>query len=91
MEKLASLQAERERMEDQWKRKQSWLEAVHLEQVFYRDVNAMDKTSNSQEVRSRCCLSFGGDETRQVVTRVHHFRSCCRAAPWEKRWPRRRA
>lgn len=50
MEKLDSLQAERDRMEEQWKKKKSWLEAVHLEQVFYRDVNAMDKTSNSQEV-----------------------------------------
>lgn len=50
MERLDSLQAERDRMEEQWKTKQSWLEAVHLEQLFYRDVNAMDKTSNSQEV-----------------------------------------
>lgn len=52
-EKLDSLQAERERLEDHWKKKQSWLEAVHLEQVFYRDVGAMDKTSNSQEVHGR--------------------------------------
>lgn len=49
-EKLDSLEAEHHRMEKQWKKKQSWLEAVHLEQVFYRDVNTMDKTSNSQEV-----------------------------------------
>lgn len=95
MEKLASLQAERERMEDQWKGKQSWLEAVHLEQIFYRDVNAMDKTSNSQEVGSRCCLSVGGDKTRQVesviAAGICHCRSCCRTAPWERRWTRRRA
>lgn len=52
MEKLDGLQAERDRLELQWNKKQSWLETVHLEQVFYRDVNSLDKTSSSQEVRS---------------------------------------
>lgn len=49
--KLDSLQAERDRLEEQWNRKQSWLESVHLEQIFYRDVNSMDKMSSSQEVQ----------------------------------------
>lgn len=49
-EKLEALQAERDKLEEQWNEKQSWLETVHLEQVFYRDVNSMDKTSSSQEV-----------------------------------------
>lgn len=50
VEKLDGLQAARDRMEEHWNKKQSWLETVHLEQVFYRDVNTMDKTSSSQEV-----------------------------------------
>lgn len=50
LEKLEALRAERDKLEEQWNEKQSWLETVHLEQVFYRDVNSMDKTSSSQEV-----------------------------------------
>ena len=52
LEKLEALQEERDKLEDQWNQKQSWLETVHLEQVFYRDVNSVDKTSGSQEVNS---------------------------------------
>jgi len=55
LEKLKALQEEREKLEDQWSLKQSWLESIHLEQVFYRDVNSMDKTSSSQEVTSSLC------------------------------------
>lgn len=51
MKKLDSLQAERNRLEQQWNKKQSWLETMHLEQVFYRDVNSLDKMTSSQEVR----------------------------------------
>lgn len=50
LEKLEALQAERDKLEERWNEKQSWLETVHLEQVFYRDVNSVDKTSSSQEV-----------------------------------------
>ena len=50
LQKLDALQAERAKLEDQWNKKQNWLETIHLEQVFYRDVNSMDKTSSSQEV-----------------------------------------
>lgn len=49
-EKLEALQEERDKLEEKWNEKQSWLETVHLEQVFYRDVNSVDKTSSSQEV-----------------------------------------
>lgn len=59
-EKLDALQEEREKLEDQWNRKQSWLETVHLEQVFYRDVNSMDKMSSSQEVSSSSSPSTSG-------------------------------
>lgn len=47
---MDALQSEREKLEENWKKKQSWLETVHLEQIFYRDVNSMEKMSNSQEV-----------------------------------------
>lgn len=51
LERLDALQAEREKLEDQWMRKQRWLETVHLEQIFYRDISSMDKTTGSQQVR----------------------------------------
>lgn len=60
LEKLDALQAERDKLEDQWNKKQSWLETVHLEQVFYRDVSSMDKISSSQEVHSSLCLLSKG-------------------------------
>lgn len=50
LEKLDALQSEREKLRDHWKRKKSWLETIYLEQIFYRDVSSMDKTSSSQEV-----------------------------------------
>lgn len=53
LKKLDHLQAERDRLEKQWSQKQSWLEGVLLEQVFYRDVNNMDRISSSQEVHQR--------------------------------------
>lgn len=67
---MDALQAQREKLEEQWKTKQCWLESVHLEQVFYRDADSIDKTSSSQEVRlikslckemrklQRQCLNF---------------------------------
>lgn len=54
LEKLEALREERRTLEEQWKQKKSWLESVHLEQVFYRDANAVDKTSGSQEVTPTC-------------------------------------
>lgn len=53
LKKLDHLQAERDRLEKQWSQKQSWLEGVLLEQVFYRDVDNMDRISSSQEVQQR--------------------------------------
>lgn len=53
LKKLDHLQAERDRLEKQWSQKQSWLEGVLLEQVFYRDVDNMDRISSSQEVHQR--------------------------------------
>lgn len=64
-EKLEALQAERDKLEEQWNKKQSWLEIVHLEQVFYRDMNNIDKMSSSQEVHPFCVCSPEKRETSQ--------------------------
>ncbi|XP_071354370.1 spectrin beta chain, non-erythrocytic 5 [Trachinotus anak] len=74
LEKLDALQAERDKLEDQWNRKQSWLEMVHLEQVFYRDVNSMDKTSSSQEILlQNSTLGNTVDETEGLIKRHEAF------------------
>uniref|UniRef100_A0A3Q1IZP4 Calponin-homology (CH) domain-containing protein n=1 Tax=Anabas testudineus TaxID=64144 RepID=A0A3Q1IZP4_ANATE len=74
LEKLAALQAERDKLEDQWNKKQSWLETVHLEQVFYRDVNNMDKTSSSQEILlQNSTLGNTVDETEGLIKRHEAF------------------
>lgn len=81
MEKLDSLQAERERMEEQWSKKQSWLETVHLEQVFYRDVNSMDKMFSSQEVDTHF-LFPRGHKKYQVKCLINAYISPDPAAEW---------
>lgn len=50
---------ERDKLEEHWKKKQCWLETVHLEQIFYRDVNSLEKISNAQEVRLVCLFKNG--------------------------------
>ncbi|XP_035850836.1 spectrin beta chain, non-erythrocytic 5 [Sander lucioperca] len=73
-EKLESLQAERDKLEEQWNQKQSWLESVHLEQVFYRDVNSMDKTCSSQEILlQNSTLGNTVDETEGLIKRHEAF------------------
>ncbi|XP_023280049.1 spectrin beta chain, non-erythrocytic 2-like [Seriola lalandi dorsalis] len=74
VEKLDALQAERDKLEHQWNKKQSWLETVHLEQVFYRDVNSMDKTSSSQEILlQNGTLGNTVDETEGLIKRHEAF------------------
>ncbi|XP_044022541.1 spectrin beta chain, non-erythrocytic 5 isoform X2 [Siniperca chuatsi] len=74
LEKLEALQAERDKLEEQWNEKQSWLETVHLEQVFYRDVNSMDKTSSSQEILlQNSTLGNTVDETEGLIKRHEAF------------------
>ncbi|XP_029350237.1 spectrin beta chain, non-erythrocytic 5 [Echeneis naucrates] len=73
-DKLDALQAARDKLEDQWNKKQSWLETVHLEQVFYRDINSMDKTSSSQEVLlQNSILGNTVDETEGLIKRHEAF------------------
>ncbi|XP_036927334.1 spectrin beta chain, non-erythrocytic 5 isoform X2 [Acanthopagrus latus] len=73
-EKLKALQAERHKLEQQWTKKQRWLETVHLEQVFYRDANSMDKTSSSQEILlQNSTLGDTVDETEGLIKRHEAF------------------
>ncbi|XP_068593345.1 spectrin beta chain, non-erythrocytic 5 [Cebidichthys violaceus] len=73
-EKLEALQEERDKLEDQWNQKQSWLESVHLEQVFYRDVNSVDKTCGSQEILlQNGTLGNAVDETEGLIKRHEAF------------------
>ncbi|XP_041668259.1 spectrin beta chain, non-erythrocytic 5 [Cheilinus undulatus] len=74
LEKLDALQAERDKLEDQWNQKQAWLETVHLEQMFYRDVNSTDKTSSSQEILlQNSTLGNTVDETEGLIKRHEAF------------------
>uniref|UniRef100_I3J096 Spectrin, beta, non-erythrocytic 5 n=1 Tax=Oreochromis niloticus TaxID=8128 RepID=I3J096_ORENI len=74
LEKMDALQSEREKLEEHWKKKQSWLETVHLEQIFYRDVNSMEKMSNSQEILLKnSTLGNTVDETEGLIKRHEAF------------------
>ncbi|XP_022067652.2 spectrin beta chain, non-erythrocytic 5 isoform X2 [Acanthochromis polyacanthus] len=74
LDKLEALQGERDKLEDHWKKKQSWLETVHLEQIFYRDISSMDKTSNSQEILLQSStLGNTVDETDGLIKRHEAF------------------
>lgn len=52
-DKLSGLKEERDSLHGHWERKQRGLEGTHLEQVFYRDTESMEKITNSQEVRGQ--------------------------------------
>ncbi|KAL6106061.1 sptbn5 [Pungitius sinensis] len=74
LEKLEALREERRKLEEQWKQKKSWLESVHLEQVFYRDANAVDKTSGSQEfLLQNGTLGDAVGETEGLIKRHEAF------------------
>ncbi|CAK6979040.1 spectrin beta chain%2C non-erythrocytic 5 [Scomber scombrus] len=73
-EKLNALQAQRDKLEEQWTNKQRWLESVHLEQIFYRDADSMDKTSSSQEILLKNgTLGETVDETEGFIKRHEAF------------------
>ncbi|XP_056867453.1 spectrin beta chain, non-erythrocytic 5 isoform X2 [Takifugu flavidus] len=74
LKRLDHLQAERDRLEKQWSQKQSWLEGVLLEQVFYRDVNNMDRISSSQEILlQKSALGDRADEMEALLKRHDAF------------------
>ncbi|XP_049319614.1 spectrin beta chain, non-erythrocytic 5 isoform X1 [Astyanax mexicanus] len=73
-EKLRTLQAEREKLTDNWESKQKWLENTYLEQVFYRDIENMEKITNSQEVQLKNSdLGTTVDETDTLIKRHEAF------------------
>ncbi|XP_029973399.1 spectrin beta chain, non-erythrocytic 5 [Salarias fasciatus] len=73
-EKLEALLGSRNKLEEEWRRKQSWLETVHLEQIFYRDVNSVDKTCSSQEILLQSStLGNTVDETEGLIKRHEAF------------------
>lgn len=57
-DKLRALQGERERLTANWESKQKWLETTYQEQVFYRDIEHMEKITNSQEVGTQIHMRF---------------------------------
>ncbi|XP_060938197.1 spectrin beta chain, non-erythrocytic 2 [Limanda limanda] len=74
LEKLDAVKAERDKLEDQWNKKKIWLESVYLEQVFYRDLDSMDKTSSSQEILlQNSSLGNTVDETEGLMKRHEAF------------------
>ncbi|CAN9501902.1 unnamed protein product [Ophioblennius macclurei] len=73
-EKLEALLDGRRKLEEEWKRKQRWLGSVHLEQVFYQNVNSVDKTSSSQEILLQSStLGNTVDETEGLIKRHEAF------------------
>ncbi|KAM6973270.1 spectrin beta chain, non-erythrocytic 5 [Aplochiton taeniatus] len=73
-EKLHSLQGERDKLHGHWNRKQRWLELTHLEQVFYRDAESMEKTTNSQEILlQNMDLGTTVDDTERLIKRHEAF------------------
>ncbi|XP_072545910.1 spectrin beta chain, non-erythrocytic 5 [Salminus brasiliensis] len=73
-EKLRTLQSEREKLSANWESKQKWLENTYLEQVFYRDIENMEKTTNSQEVQLKNSdLGTTVDETDTLIKRHEAF------------------
>ncbi|KAK1793411.1 hypothetical protein P4O66_011796, partial [Electrophorus voltai] len=72
--KLSAVQDEREKMTDKWESKQKWLENTYLEQVFYRDIEHMEKLTNSQEVQlNNSDLGTTVDETDTLIKRHEAF------------------
>ncbi|XP_066510159.1 spectrin beta chain, non-erythrocytic 5 [Hoplias malabaricus] len=73
-EKLGGLQNEREKLIDNWKSKQKWLENTYQEQVFYRDIEHMEMITNSQEVQLKNS-DFGTtvDEIDTLIKRHEAF------------------
>ncbi|XP_036450101.1 spectrin beta chain, non-erythrocytic 5 isoform X2 [Colossoma macropomum] len=73
-EKLRALQDGREKLTDNWESKQKWLENIYQEQVFYRDIEHMEKITNSQEVQLKNSdLGTTVDETETLIKRHEAF------------------
>ncbi|XP_010891275.2 spectrin beta chain, non-erythrocytic 5 isoform X2 [Esox lucius] len=73
-DRLIGLQEVRDELHGNWKRKQRDLEGTHLEQVFYRDTESMEKITNSQEILLKNSdLGTTVDETEGLIKRHEAF------------------
>ncbi|XP_069494913.1 spectrin beta chain, non-erythrocytic 5 isoform X2 [Ambystoma mexicanum] len=73
-EKLQGLSEERSQLYHQWDVKREWLERVHLEQVFYRDADHMEKILNSQEISLKSSdLGSAVDEVERLIKKHEAF------------------
>ncbi|KAJ8287365.1 hypothetical protein COCON_G00000240 [Conger conger] len=73
-DRLAALEEEKTALYAHWKQKLEWLQVTHLEQVFYRDANHLDKITNSQEILLRGGdLGTSVDETDLLIKRHEAF------------------
>uniref|UniRef100_UPI00398EAE6B spectrin beta chain, non-erythrocytic 5 n=1 Tax=Pristiophorus japonicus TaxID=55135 RepID=UPI00398EAE6B len=73
-DKVHGLQEERSGLYHQWELKKGWLERMYLEQVFYRDIDHMEKIMNSQEVYLRSSeLGTSMDTVDSLIKRHEAF------------------
>ncbi|XP_053553803.1 spectrin beta chain, non-erythrocytic 5 [Bombina bombina] len=73
-EKLQALVEENRKLYQQWETKRRLLEQVHQEQVFYRDIDHMEKILNSQEVSLKSSdLGTSAGEIEQLIKKHEAF------------------
>ncbi|XP_053330428.1 spectrin beta chain, non-erythrocytic 5 [Spea bombifrons] len=73
-EKLQALEEENKKLYQQWELKRKLLELVHLEQLFYRDIDHMEKILNSQEVSLKSSdLGTSAGEIEQLIKKHEAF------------------
>ncbi|OCT68556.1 spectrin beta chain, non-erythrocytic 5 [Xenopus laevis] len=73
-EKLEALVEENKKLYKQWDQKRKLLEQVHQEQVFYRDIDHVEKILNSQEVSLKSSdLGTSAGEIEQLIKKHEAF------------------
>ncbi|MGH0174376.1 UNVERIFIED_CONTAM: hypothetical protein FKN15_008679 [Acipenser sinensis] len=79
-DKLQALNEARESLYQQWELKRGWLERMHLEQIYYRDITHMEKILNSQEIHLKSsALGDSVDETERLIKRHEAFEKLLRS------------
>ncbi|XP_071971772.1 spectrin beta chain, non-erythrocytic 5 isoform X1 [Engystomops pustulosus] len=74
IEKLQALVDENEKLYQEWEMRRKLLEQVHQEQVFYRDIDNMEKILNAQEVRLKSSdLGESAGEIEQLIKKHEAF------------------
>ncbi|XP_073494936.1 spectrin beta chain, non-erythrocytic 5 isoform X1 [Phyllobates terribilis] len=73
-EKLQALVEENKKLYQHWEMKRKLLEQVHQEQVFYRDIDNMEKILNAQEVTLKSSdLGASAGEIEQLIKKHEAF------------------